>query len=288
MTFDQLQTFITVAESGGIRAASKLLHKTQPSISVAIKNLENELELELFDRSNYRIRLTTQGSVLLQQARKVLDEVNNVKIKANELSGGKEPELKLIIDHLCPMDTFLKMIGNYSNKCKDTQIDLDFDILNVPERKLIDEDADLALTPFIERFSEVEYEKFCDIELLPVASKKLFSTSTPLINDFLSKPQIIVKANTLGNAGFGQYPNAHAWFVSEHNIKKKLIVEGFGWGHLEKSSIKNELRKKQIINLKVKGLKNKKLPMYIARSKAKSFGPVAKELWQYIVDGFKD
>jgi DNA-binding transcriptional LysR family regulator len=59
-------------ESGSFKAAAAKLHKTQPALSVAIRKLEDEFQLSLFDRSEYRPKLTAQGRVFHEQARESL------------------------------------------------------------------------------------------------------------------------------------------------------------------------------------------------------------------------
>lgn len=47
MTIDQLETLEMIVEKGSFKAAAEALHKTQPSLSVAIKKLEDEFDLKL-------------------------------------------------------------------------------------------------------------------------------------------------------------------------------------------------------------------------------------------------
>ncbi|WP_421784150.1 LysR family transcriptional regulator [Kiloniella litopenaei] len=54
MTLEQLRALVSVVDHGGFRAASEALHKSQSAISIAIKNLEEELRVEIFERDGYR------------------------------------------------------------------------------------------------------------------------------------------------------------------------------------------------------------------------------------------
>ena len=58
MTFEQLKILQSIVEEGGVIAASKILFKTQPAISNAISRLETELQVQLFSRDEYRLRLS--------------------------------------------------------------------------------------------------------------------------------------------------------------------------------------------------------------------------------------
>jgi len=67
-----LRYFTAVADNGGFARTARLLHVSQSAISEQIRDLEEELGVELFNRKNRRIRLTDHGEHFLQDARAVL------------------------------------------------------------------------------------------------------------------------------------------------------------------------------------------------------------------------
>ena len=76
MKLTQLQYFKTVAETGKISLAAKKLYVSAPALSIAIANLENELGVKLFDRTNNRIELNEQGKVYLGYVNQILSDLN--------------------------------------------------------------------------------------------------------------------------------------------------------------------------------------------------------------------
>ena len=74
MTLQQLKYVIEVAGRGSINEAAKRLFITQPSLSNAIKDLEEELGFELFERSNKGIALSKEGVEFLRYARQVVEQ----------------------------------------------------------------------------------------------------------------------------------------------------------------------------------------------------------------------
>jgi DNA-binding transcriptional LysR family regulator len=72
MELRHLRYFTAVAENGGIGRASRLLNVSQSAISETVRDLELELGVPLFDRSNRRIRLTYHGEQFLEDAKAVL------------------------------------------------------------------------------------------------------------------------------------------------------------------------------------------------------------------------
>lgn len=289
MTLDQLETLVTVAEERGLRAASKKLHKTQPSLSVAIKNLEEELGISLLNRSGYRVELSEQGRALRPKIIEVLSKVEEIKMLSQEMQSGTEPFLNLAIDYLCPLDFLLKLLNKFKSTCKQTKIEMDFEILSGTEESLLNGNCDIGLTPFLSQHSHFEFKKVCDLKIIPVATKSLFATNKPSRESLAEIPQISVKSSSKKSSSthFGLNQDSPQWTVSDHMIKKELILNGFGWGHLEERSISKELKSKKLMELKVKNVKRKVLPLYIVRSTKKSFGPVANDLWDFISLQFK-
>ncbi len=67
MTLTQLKYVITIADTGSMNEAAKLLFISQPSLSLALKELENEIGTELFKRSNRGVVLTPEGQEFLEK-----------------------------------------------------------------------------------------------------------------------------------------------------------------------------------------------------------------------------
>lgn len=90
MDLKNLNTFIQVAESKSFSRAADKLGYSQPTISFQIKQLENELDVQLFDRIGHTISLTEAGKRLLGYAQKICrlaDELINGEADSGELSG---------------------------------------------------------------------------------------------------------------------------------------------------------------------------------------------------------
>ena len=79
MTYKQLQYIVTVAEEGNITSAAKKLFIAQPSLTAAIRELENEYGITIFMRSNKGIKLTSEGEEFLGYARQVLDQTTLIE-----------------------------------------------------------------------------------------------------------------------------------------------------------------------------------------------------------------
>lgn len=97
-SLDQLLMFVQVVKSGSLSAAGRKLGKTQSTISAAIANLETDLGVDLFDRSNRSPALTASGHKLLVQAEAVLERCMTFEAHADCLSDNVETSLTLAIE----------------------------------------------------------------------------------------------------------------------------------------------------------------------------------------------
>lgn len=75
MTLQQLKYVIAIAEKGSINEAAKTLYLSQPSLTNAVRDLEKELGIQLFIRTNKGIRITLEGVEFLRYARQVIEQV---------------------------------------------------------------------------------------------------------------------------------------------------------------------------------------------------------------------
>lgn len=72
MQIDALKTFVTLVEVNNFTKASEILHISQPSVSLHVKNLEKELQTTLFVRSPKSVQITPTGEILYKRAKQIL------------------------------------------------------------------------------------------------------------------------------------------------------------------------------------------------------------------------
>jgi len=88
MTLTELKYIVAVARERHFGRAAEACHVSQPTLSVAIKKLEEELEVKLFERSANEISLTALGGEIVRQAQSVLEQAAGIKEIAKR---GKDP-----------------------------------------------------------------------------------------------------------------------------------------------------------------------------------------------------
>src|SRR4029078_8039947 len=95
MNLRQLQTLITVADAGGFASAAGRLHLSQPAASRQIQALEAEFGVLLFDRIGRRLQLTAAGDDMVRRGRRLLQEADSLRDRADALKGGLTGTLRV-------------------------------------------------------------------------------------------------------------------------------------------------------------------------------------------------
>lgn len=93
MELRHLRYFVAVAEEENVSRAALRLHVSQPGISRQIRDLEEEIGFQLFERSAKSVRLTAAGTVFLAEARAVLQRANDAVDKARAAARGGSGEI---------------------------------------------------------------------------------------------------------------------------------------------------------------------------------------------------
>ncbi len=94
MTLQQLRYLIAIAEYGSINAAAQNLYASQSNLSTAIKELEQELGITVFSRSNRGVSLTNDGTELLGYARQVIEQADMLE---DRYAGRGTSQLRLAV-----------------------------------------------------------------------------------------------------------------------------------------------------------------------------------------------
>ncbi|TXH74781.1 MAG: LysR family transcriptional regulator [Thiothrix sp.] len=87
MDLKQLRYFQEIVRLGSFTKAAETLHVAQPAISVAIRKLEAELELQLFQRHDRKVSLTAEGERLWLHTQQILQAVDDARLEMQELKG---------------------------------------------------------------------------------------------------------------------------------------------------------------------------------------------------------
>jgi DNA-binding transcriptional LysR family regulator len=95
MDLRQLEYFQAVSRLKKITLAAEYLHVSQPSISVAIQKLEEELGVPLFNRNQKQLSLTSEGHIFLQRTDHILSSIQNAVLEMNDLKNVAKGTIKI-------------------------------------------------------------------------------------------------------------------------------------------------------------------------------------------------
>ncbi len=192
MTITQLQYVLAVAENKNFTKAAQKCFVTQPTLSMQIQKLEEELDIVIFDRSKKPIELTTLGKEIVVQAKNIVNESNRMQDIVDQQKGYIGGEFKLgiiptVMPTLLPMflKTFIKKYPKVQLKIEELTTD---EIINkLKDRNL---DAAIAATPLETEFLKervLYFEPF--VSYIPknhrLSAKKIITTADLDLNDLL-------------------------------------------------------------------------------------------------------
>lgn len=142
--FDQLNTFLTVVRLGGVRKAAVGLSLTQPAITARIKNLEEALCCELFDRTSNGMRLTKRGELLVAHAEKFeyLAEQVERDVASPE---GVEGRLRMGVSETIAQCWLPELVTRLHTLYPNLEIEFNVDISINLRASLINRELDLAI-----------------------------------------------------------------------------------------------------------------------------------------------
>lgn len=127
-TLKQFNYLITIVETGGFIAASEKLFIAQSALSRQIKNLEEELGFEIFDRSEKKIKLTPAGEALYKSLKTNIDHLKSSIVSAQNISRGEGRIIKIAHSSSIVLDQ--NKLEVFEQLCDANMIDIEMNTLS--------------------------------------------------------------------------------------------------------------------------------------------------------------
>lgn len=125
----ELKQFVTFADTGTLSEAAEILHLSQPALSRNMKKLEEDLGITLFERKKNRLELNKNGTYALEQAKKLLEEVDSFSTNVRNFDR-KNRTISLGLCAPAPMWELTPRITNlYPHMSLRTEIDAEENLL---------------------------------------------------------------------------------------------------------------------------------------------------------------
>lgn len=149
-TLRQLKAFVLVAEQNSFTKAAETLCLTQSALSGLIKELEQNLDVKLFDRTTRKLHLSDAGQRLLPQARRVLNEMSVLNDKVASLKSLHQGHVHLAVSQQLSASTLPKFIAKFCELHPNIQVTLTDCSVDEVVGHIENLEADLGIAP--ERF----------------------------------------------------------------------------------------------------------------------------------------
>ncbi|EBA17488.1 Transcriptional regulator [Roseobacter sp. SK209-2-6] len=288
MKHDQLLAMEAIVSTGTFRGAAERLHKSQSAVSHTIRQLEEELELELFSREAYRPALTPAGEIFYREASRVLRQMQGLRSIAARLRAREEPELTVAVSATMDLDPLLPALADTGRRHPATHLRLRMEMMGGPIARLMEGKADIALASLDGvPMDDVEAEPVAEVTIRPVASPGLgLPAGSRALSASEMQSHVQVIAAGTGGAAHEQsrdlLPGGLKWTVSDLAAKKKVILAGLGWGGLPDHMTEAERHSGKLLALNLERFPVRRTMIFKMRRRDQAIGVVADELWNKI------
>jgi DNA-binding transcriptional LysR family regulator len=151
LTPEALAMMDTIARNGSFAAAARELGKVPSALTYSVRQLEDALDVLLFDRRSRQAKLTAAGHELLENGRRLLDEVDLLANRVHRVATGWETQLTIAVDGVVSRVTLFELVeGFYAQRTEigaptGTRLRLRTEILSGLWEALLSGQADLAI-----------------------------------------------------------------------------------------------------------------------------------------------
>ena len=288
-TLDQLQVFLTVAETGSFSAASRVLNRAQSVVSYTIANLEAQLEMPLFERFGERQpKLTDAGRAMLEDARRILGNLQVMRARVKSLKEGLEAEVSVAISVMVPSQAVVDVLREFRDMFPSVSLNLNVGELGMVMDLVLSGKATIGIGGAVLRQDDsVVTERIGHSFMLPVAARNhpLAAFERPLmLGDVREEVQLVVTdASGLTKGRDFNVLSYKTWRVSDIATKHQLIKAGLGWGGLPASLIRDDLVSGALVHLDLEAYEQGEYGIYSMRRLANPPGPAAA----WMIDAFR-
>lgn len=258
------KTFYAVAKSGSFVKASELLYVTQPAISVAIRKLEDQLDIKLFKRNNKGIQLTEAGAELLFYVENIFNTLNTAERILKEDKNLNSGEIRIGVPTHIGIFLVNGLIENFKNLYPGVTFHIENrstkDMLNMLAKREIDILIDSA--PIFNIVDDMKIVNLMEFDNCFVANKKYEKLSQEVISfSTLNNYQLLLPAERTSTRidlervvskeknGLKLNPTIE---VSTTEMMYDLVNRGLGIGYFNKMSINDDIVNNKLFEIKLK------------------------------------
>jgi DNA-binding transcriptional LysR family regulator len=248
MDFDQLRTFLEIVKLKSFSKAAQTCYRTQPAISAQVRQLEQELRAELFERFGSRISLTTAGRIFAEYAEQMLDLRRRAQDSIAELETNPRGEIVIAANEATCIYVLPKVFSQYRHLFPAVQLQVNRSYGTRVVEAVMDNSADFGLTqlPVEEKRIEVVPVHQDEIRLIVPAGHPLAGRKSVVPADiaeyFLVLPQ---QGKTRMRLNAWLLPVEDEIRISMEldstEMMKRFVMAGMGLSFLAESNCREEV-----------------------------------------------
>jgi DNA-binding transcriptional LysR family regulator len=238
LTPDALSMLQAIARTGSFAAAARAIGVVPSALTYRVRQIEEALDVLLFDRSTRQARLTPAGDELLSAGGHVLEAIDAMANRVKRVATGWEPQLTIAADSIIAQTTLMELCESFFAMGPPTRLRLREETLSGTLFALTSGQADLAI-------GVVEATNNSDIHTRPLGDAHfvyavaphhpLATAAEPLSDSVLRQHRVIAAADSIprGNGmTVGLFDGQDVFTVSTMRAKIDAQLRGLGGGHV--------------------------------------------------------
>ncbi|MEO1292073.1 MAG: LysR family transcriptional regulator [Pseudomonadota bacterium] len=285
VTLDQLRMLVAVADAGSFTAAAKRVQRAQSAVSHAIATLEEQLDVQLFDRSTKRPTFTPHGEAILAEARMVLVRAERLRATARGLAAGMEGDVTLATGVIVPEEPLVRTFDKFRHAFPLVALRVFREEVGGAPDLVARGIADLgfagaqSLAPFAE--DVFDRSAIGEAEVVTVAGAKhpLALLDRPLSDSDLADHRQITPTSRVAK-NFEHTLVHDVWEVADLALRHRIIREGMAWGTLPLEVAKPSLADGHLVRLRIQARPEHALrvPLFAISRTGDAVGPARRWL----------
>ena len=260
VTLDALETLEAIDRHGSFAAAAKALHKAQSAVSYGVKQLEDALGVELFDRGGHRAVLTPAGRTILEEGRALLAQARRIESLASRFHETWEPRIEIVVDGILPMLPIMRALKRMADEAVPTQIRIKVEFLGGVHDTFDRDRADVMLVKEYARSEALVEHPLPAVPCVLVAAAShpaaLESAHAPLTLLDLQRHVELTVHDSSESKRFADarlFGCPRVFFLSDFSTKKEALLTGLGFGWMPEYLVAVELASRALVEVAYEG-----------------------------------
>jgi len=287
ITLDQWHALVAVVDAGGYAQAAEALHKSQSTISYAVRQIEQLLGVNAFERVGRRARLTAAGQVLVRRARALLDEAGRLERAAAQMAEGWEAELRIAAEIIFPTWRLLECLASLSESQPQMSMQLHESVLGGTAELLASGRVDLAIASSIP--AGFIGDVLCQVRFVAAAAPDhaLHHLGRAVTaQDLRHHRHLIVRdSGTQPAAGAALKVTDQRWTVTSKATSIRAACMGLGFAWYAEDIIRNELDSGELKPLPMAEGGERWATLYLVYADPDRIGPATRQFAERLRQG---